>query len=191
MRVTQTQTRSRCSNERSAPFSCPCFSCPHDMQSQSNAEPDKQSQSSARTHGRECSRSRTRADDKQSTVPRMRDTVRAVPQISMPMQSVVPRARPPSVPSNDFSCPRSRTHGQTDKHAPCTHLCPACLIAQLDTKSVTDTPRATCVHMPACPLAVQLAFPWALPMRTHVPHMPRQFSRPVCASVDIPMDQLP
>ena len=156
-----------------------------DVQSQSNAE-RRQAVAVVRTHGRgavaverarttnsrthartRCSR---RADDRQSSVPHMRDTVRAVPQISMPTQS------------------NTRTDRQ---HTPCTHLCPACLIAQLDTKSVTDTPRATCVHMPACPLAIQLAFPWALPMRTHVPHMPRQFSRPVCASVDIPMDQLP
>ena len=68
------------------------------------------------------------------------------------------RARPPSVPSNKFSCPHSRTHRRTDERAPCTRLCPACLIAQLSRKSVTDTPRATRVHMPACTLAVQLAF---------------------------------
>ena len=189
----------------------PMFLMPADVQSQSNAE--RRPAVAVERRAQTCSRSRAQSADKLSqsnartdenavAVERARTTnsrpshacaTPSVPSHKFHAHAVNRplRARPPSVPSNDFSCPRSRTRGQTDKHAPCTHLCPACLIAQLDTKSVTDTPRATCVHMPACPLAVQLAFPWALPMRTHVPPMPRQFSRPVCASVDIPMDQLP
>ena len=139
-------------------FSCPCFH----THSRSRTRADAQSQLHAQTDGRALDRpmrarptsSRTRANDGRAVDRSTTQTDGRAVDRPMRARQAVERARA-SVPSNEIPCPRTPAHRRTDERAPCTRLCPACLIAQLGRKSVTDTPRATRVHMPACTLAVQ------------------------------------